>query len=108
MLSTFNILPLLLPVVASYTCYRVDGSTDTSLTACDPSAAISPCCHAYEYCLSNGLCIGAGANNLLAVEGCTDAYWNTPCQPYCKGGFLRVHLFLKTKRYFSHRGLVLE
>ena len=108
MLSTFNILPLLLPVVAPYTCYKVNGSIDTTLTAYDPSAAISPCCHAYEYCLSNRLCIMAGANNLLAVEGCTDANWNAPCQPYCKGGFLRAGLFLKTKRYFSNRGLVLE
>ncbi|PMD20531.1 hypothetical protein NA56DRAFT_704336 [Hyaloscypha hepaticicola] len=75
-----------IPIVsAAATCYYTDGSADNSddQLACDPTATVSACCGQTDYCLSNGLCLDAGANSLLAVQGCTDPKWSSPCHAYC-------------------------
>jgi hypothetical protein len=76
------------------TCYDYSGNPQTSsffnTSACDPSAATSSCCDWADFCLSNGLCFDAGSNNLLAVQGCTDPSWDSPCHNYCKGSSLNA------------------
>jgi hypothetical protein len=75
-----------IPIVyAAATYYYTDGSVENSSDqlACDPTATVSACCGETDYCLSNGLCFDAGANNLLAVQGCTDPKWSSPCHAYC-------------------------
>src|SRR5438045_1926642 len=73
--------------VTAYTCYLPDSNphvnTHITWAACDPSADISPCCSTTDYCLSNGLCMNAGANNLVTIQGCTDPNWGAPCHRYC-------------------------
>lgn len=72
---------------AAATCYRLDGTPfakirpdDGDWVPCDPSAAgASSCCSVKDYCLGNGLCLDAGANNYFSIQGCTNAGWGAPC-----------------------------
>ena len=77
---------VLSPVVFGTTCYDTSGQA-SSLVPCNATANISSCCGGPDYCLSNGLCFDAGANNLLVVQGCTDPNWGAPCHKYCSGRF---------------------
>ncbi|OCK88893.1 uncharacterized protein K441DRAFT_668360 [Cenococcum geophilum 1.58] len=70
----------------SAACYNPDGSLHEggNWTACDPTAQYSTCCSEGDVCLSNGLCLDAGANNLLSTQGCTESTWtHSPCHKYC-------------------------
>lgn len=72
-----------LPLVRA-TCYNVLGR-EADLIPCNPDDDISPCCSENDYCLSNGLCLDATANNLMSIQGCTDSVWRNPCPwIYCK------------------------
>ncbi|KAK3329218.1 hypothetical protein B0H66DRAFT_596815 [Apodospora peruviana] len=75
------------------TCYRIDGlpyskirTDDGDWIPCDNSATVSSCCSAKDYCLGNGLCLDAGANNYFSIQGCTDPSWPAPCvkTPQCE------------------------
>jgi hypothetical protein len=73
-------------VAFATTCYTTEGQA-INLVPCDPTANITTCCGLPDYCLSNGLCFNAGANNLLGNQGCTDPNWGAPCHKYCSGRF---------------------
>ncbi len=64
-------------------CYKADGSEDSEMKPCDPTAKISTCCRPSDFCLSNGLCLGGGGNNGFSQQGCTAQKWDFPCQSYC-------------------------
>lgn len=82
------LLPLVLVMAtaaraADLKCYKLNGTEDTEMKPCDPTAKVSTCCRPTDYCLSNGLCLGGGGNNGYMQQGCTDDKWNFPCQSYC-------------------------
>ncbi|OIW32020.1 hypothetical protein CONLIGDRAFT_629717 [Coniochaeta ligniaria NRRL 30616] len=86
---------------AAATCYRLDGTPfakirpdDGDWVPCDASASTSSCCSVKDYCLGNGLCLDAGANNYFSVQGCTDASWGSPCvtNAACKSNIRKLHL----------------
>ncbi|KAK3936420.1 hypothetical protein QBC46DRAFT_357496 [Diplogelasinospora grovesii] len=88
------ILPVLLLAGArvSATCYRLDGlpyskirSDDGDWIPCDTNSRVSSCCSSKDYCMGNGLCLDAGANNYFSIQGCTDPSWPSPCisSPQC-------------------------
>jgi len=78
---------LLLSVVVGVdaTCFDTFGNAmDSAFVPCDPSAKVTHCCSSADYCLSNGLCLNAGANNVMSQQGCTDQTWGSPpCRKYC-------------------------
>ncbi|KAJ3498137.1 hypothetical protein NLG97_g1361 [Lecanicillium saksenae] len=87
-LSREMLLPLVLVLAtaaraADLKCYKLDGTLDTEMKPCDPTAKVSTCCRPDDFCLSNGLCLGGGGNNGFSQQGCTDSKWNFPCQSYC-------------------------
>lgn len=61
---------------------------DGDWVPCDSSKSVSHCCSSKDYCLDNGLCLDAGANNYFSIQGCTDPSWpaGSPCvtSPQCK------------------------
>lgn len=74
-------------------CYRLDGSPfakirpdDGDWVPCDPAASVSTCCSVKDYCMGNGLCLDAGANNYFSIQGCTDQAWGQNCitRPECR------------------------
>ncbi|KAK3335241.1 hypothetical protein B0T19DRAFT_3333 [Cercophora scortea] len=92
LLAVIALLLCLADVVAG-TCYKLDGSPyskirtdDGDWVPCDNTARISPCCSSKDYCLGNGLCLDAGANNYFSIQGCTDPSWPEPCtaSPQCE------------------------
>ncbi|KAF2805808.1 uncharacterized protein BDZ99DRAFT_466165 [Mytilinidion resinicola] len=84
------------PASLPQTCYRLDSSpypddrvpylngSIPRWVSCNPDQAISHCCQAFDLCLDNGLCRGfqAGGDQVLELEGCTDAAWRPPCPQY--------------------------
>ncbi|KAK3332898.1 hypothetical protein B0T19DRAFT_416720 [Cercophora scortea] len=52
---------------------------------CDPDQAVTVCCDADDFCLSNGLCLTGGSNSsgTFKYHGCTDPDWPWPCRRYC-------------------------
>lgn len=89
------------PASVAATCYRLDGTPfakiradDGDWIACDASATVSSCCSTKDYCLGNGLCLDAGANNYFSVQGCTDQAWGKPCitNSACKGNIRKTDL----------------
>lgn len=54
---------------------------------CNSSAhAVSNCCAAQDYCMSNGLCMDAAVDNMMSQQGCTSKTWDRePCKNYCGG-----------------------
>ncbi|KAK3392780.1 hypothetical protein B0H63DRAFT_515998 [Podospora didyma] len=86
------------------TCYRLDGLPHTKIRPddgdwipCDSTATVSSCCSSKDYCLGNGLCLDAGANNYFSIQGCTDASWPQPCvspTPKCKDNIRDEYSFV--------------
>ncbi|TQV90358.1 hypothetical protein IF1G_10994 [Cordyceps javanica] len=70
-------------------CYKPDGTEDSEMKPCDPTAKISTCCRPTDFCLSNGLCLGGGGNNGFSQQGCTAQKWDFPCQSYCSDSMAR-------------------
>jgi len=70
-------------VSGTTTCYNNTGSPVPNMRVCDPDSNISTCCNLADFCLSNGLCLNAGANQMIEIQGCTDRTWASPCQRYC-------------------------
>ncbi|KAK3693390.1 hypothetical protein B0T22DRAFT_505108 [Podospora appendiculata] len=92
LLAVTALLLCLADVVAG-TCYKLDGTPyskirtdDGDWVPCDNTARISSCCSSKDYCLGNGLCLDAGANNYFSIQGCTDPSWPEPCtaSPQCE------------------------
>jgi len=77
---------------AKVTCYEPDGTATTAdadggWIVCNPTAAVSTCCRASDYCMTNGVCLNGAANNMLSVQGCTAKEWLGACNSvrYCNG-----------------------
>ena len=77
------------PNAVATNCYNPDGSVEQEFnyTPCDPASPVSGvCCSTADYCLSNGMCFDAGANNLVSQGGCTDPLFRAPgCNKVCTG-----------------------
>ncbi|KAI1260648.1 hypothetical protein F5Y18DRAFT_404683 [Xylariaceae sp. FL1019] len=99
------LLPLMLAAIhlSDAVCYDVNGAENEYLCVnlsfplaqgsntgfpglpvpCNVSERISVCCSATDFCLDNGLCLDAGGDNLINVQGCTSPAWDSPCKKYC-------------------------
>ena len=64
-------------------CFLPNGTVNTNLVPCDPGSEVSTCCSTVDFCLSNGLCMDAGGNNGLTIQGCTAQNWGSPCNLHC-------------------------
>jgi hypothetical protein len=85
-------------------CYGTDGSLDTNGVPCDPSSAVSPCCHIEDYCLTNGFCLNGGADNAISRGTCTDQNWeSSACPQYCRTGSLSFLLFASSSAFLVRR-----
>ena len=76
-------------------CYYPNGDLNDDL-ACDPSAAVSVCCHRNWTCLSNGLCGLTNSTGVVNYQrySCTDRTWNSlACPQYCIAGTLQSARF---------------
>ncbi len=74
------------PVVsaAAVACYNTFGNMlGDGFLPCNASLSVTHCCGGTDYCLSNGLCLDAGGNNVMTQQGCTNALWPSPCHKYC-------------------------
>ncbi|KAK3688981.1 hypothetical protein B0T22DRAFT_536026 [Podospora appendiculata] len=72
-------------VNANSTCYDTWGHANSDHVPCSTgleTGNAGGCCKKDDYCLSNGLCLGAGTN-LMMQQGCTDPKWGSPCKQYC-------------------------
>jgi hypothetical protein len=100
----FKIFPVLLFTSGALaaTCYNNEGTYDSSAQVCNSTAAVSTCCNSGDYCMSNGICLGGGGNNLFVLGGCTDQNWSSPCVKYCTGSGMRLFLFADIS--FERRG----
>ncbi|KAK0624880.1 hypothetical protein B0T17DRAFT_255182 [Bombardia bombarda] len=87
------ILSLFAADLVSGTCYKLDGAPysrirpdDGDWVPCDNTARVSSCCSSKDYCMGNGMCLDAGANNYFSLQGCTDPSWPAPCvtNPKCE------------------------
>lgn len=77
-------ISLLFLRASSQTCYWPSGIAASTFFPCEPSQPNSACCSTSDYCLSNGLCFDAGANNVLTRQTCTDQTWSdNACPKYC-------------------------
>jgi len=65
-------------------CYDAFGTLQTGHQPCKPNDPVSWCCSEADYCLSNGLCLDAGANNVMTQQSCSSEDWPQPCLKYCK------------------------
>ena len=74
---------LAVPFVNSISCYDTSGNLNQNFYPCDVTLEISSCCSGTDLCLSNGLCLDDGGNNLLSQQGCTDPNWGSPCHKFC-------------------------
>src|ERR1700761_6331971 len=66
---------MMVGALAGSTCYQLDGTPyskirpdDGDWVPCDPSAQVSTCCSDKDYCMGNGLCLDAGANNMFSIQ----------------------------------------
>ncbi|KAK4237016.1 hypothetical protein C8A03DRAFT_35055 [Achaetomium macrosporum] len=69
-------------------CYDTWGNEDANQLPCfspgtTDTSATTWCCNRNDYCLSNGLCLSPGYNNLMTQQGCTDKAWGGPCNKIC-------------------------
>ncbi len=66
-------------------CYDTWGGENPDLVPCSSSdlSKSASCCNKDDYCLSNGLCLSTGVNNLMTQQGCTDKNWSQPCNRIC-------------------------
>ncbi|KAK4152301.1 hypothetical protein C8A00DRAFT_34996 [Chaetomidium leptoderma] len=78
---------------AQSTCFNALGVEDTNQQPCFASGATDTsattwCCNKNDQCLSNGLCLSPGSNNLMTQQGCTDKDWGGSCTKFCpaRGG----------------------
>jgi len=78
------------------TCFRRDGTVDSSATPCDPTpGAASVCCDSGSSasCLSNGVCQKSSSDpdplhGSYWVDSCTDSTWSSPvCLGQCSVSF---------------------
>jgi hypothetical protein len=78
---------LLGSVAAQSTCYDTWGREDTNQQPCSApgtdASATTWCCNKGDTCLSNGLCLSPGSNNLMTQQGCTDKNWGGSCNKFC-------------------------
>lgn len=96
----------LLLASARAACYDTWGNEDPNQLPCfAPGAADTTattwCCNKDDYCLSNGLCLSPGANNLMTQQGCTDQNWGEGCQKFCPAPS-RMSLPLTTMARANH------
>ena len=70
-------------VRATATCYNFRGEKWSGGVPCFPDQPVSHCCSQSDYCLSNGLCLDAGADNSYTTQGCTIQQWSSPCITNC-------------------------
>jgi hypothetical protein len=77
----------LLAQIRAQSCYNWEGEELGWYSACDPDADVSLCCGSSDYCMTNGLCMNAGGNQMIAQQGCTDPGYgdNSTCGLYCTG-----------------------
>ncbi|KAH9885171.1 hypothetical protein F4778DRAFT_787348 [Xylariomycetidae sp. FL2044] len=68
------------------TCFKHDGHEQVAKTwvPCNNDGKSNACCGEHDYCMDNGLCMGASENNYIMVQGCTDTFWSNPCVRACK------------------------
>ncbi|KAI1331197.1 hypothetical protein F5Y16DRAFT_295298 [Xylariaceae sp. FL0255] len=65
-------------------CYHTNGTImPEGYFACNTTAEVSICCGGGDFCLSNGLCMDAGGDNLFTIQGCTSQSWDKPCEKFC-------------------------
>ena len=84
-------------------CYRYGGETvDPDLVPCNPDAPTSVCCSANDFCLSNGICLDAGADNDYTLQGCTDRDWGEPCRKICGDSPSTGYKYLWICSYFPN------
>ncbi|KAK8128669.1 hypothetical protein PG984_009777 [Apiospora sp. TS-2023a] len=63
-------------------CYKHDGTLQQgNWLPCNPEAKVSYCCDAYDFCMSNGLCLNAAGNQWITSQGCTTSDWD--CDEIC-------------------------
>ncbi|KAK4033648.1 hypothetical protein C8A01DRAFT_39881 [Parachaetomium inaequale] len=78
---------LLSNAAAQSTCYDTWGREDTNQQPCSApgtdASATTWCCNKGDSCLSNGLCLSPGSNNLMTQQGCTDKDWGGSCNKLC-------------------------
>ncbi|KAH6616070.1 hypothetical protein B0J18DRAFT_295324 [Chaetomium sp. MPI-SDFR-AT-0129] len=78
---------LLVGAAAQSVCYDTWGQQDPDQQPCAaPGAntgAATWCCNKGDTCLSNGLCMSPGSNNLMTQQGCTDRNWGGSCNKIC-------------------------
>lgn len=87
-------------------CYGNVGFPIEGPRVCDPTAQISNCCNPADICLSNGLCLNAGGNQMMGVLGCTDKEWRAPCHNYCNStGTYLQRLYFSSKLSIRTREL---
>lgn len=82
----------------SATCFRRDGTVDSSATVCDSTAgAASVCCDSGSSCQSNGVCQKASSDpdplhGSYSVDSCTDSTWSSPvCLGQCSVSIPRTN-----------------
>ncbi|KAK3386089.1 hypothetical protein B0H63DRAFT_191928 [Podospora didyma] len=68
------------------TCFDTWGNEDKGQVPCYSGTTTEGtvnCCNKGDVCLSNGLCLSPGAQNLMTQQGCTDKAWGKPCNKFC-------------------------
>ncbi|KAK3693174.1 hypothetical protein B0T22DRAFT_449104 [Podospora appendiculata] len=84
---TLPFLATTLDAEHSQQCYGPHKETgETWGLPCDLDQAVSVCCDADDFCLSNGLCLTVGSSHIsgsFRYHGCTDPDWPWPCRRYC-------------------------
>jgi hypothetical protein len=58
--------------IAVATCYNPLRNVQSGSVPCNPTAVVSMCCWAEDYCLSNNVRFNGFRCNLLSTKGCTD------------------------------------
>src|ERR1700733_9076415 len=91
---TFAAATAIIAQAEAQACYSTDGSLATNMYPCFPDRPISQCCTNVDYCLSNGLCMDAGGDNDITVEGCTDQEWSAPCNTYCPRKYIHRYTYI--------------
>lgn len=69
---TLTLLPSHVSAADTETCYRHDGTLASDMFPCYLGAKGSSCCGLGDFCMSNGLCLDAGGDQFMMVQGCTD------------------------------------
>lgn len=76
-------LTLFISLSSARTCYHPDKSVATNNVPCT-SADTTYCCDSDAICMSNGYCVGVGAQPYVFFRGsCTDENWGSGCPTQC-------------------------